>query len=386
MRFLYFLIPALLLAVGACTPKKAQVATSNDIIYIPSEQDDCFHAYQDIHCLAYTTAAGSDEILVHKGEIKGFDYEEGYSYVIEVSKESKDGVHTGNWILTKVIEKNYDPDAYQVPENITANYYKNARIKLDKSTQFYSKIVPGSGLVLEFKRKAAYDRRIADANLTEIVLIEIENQDGDFTINGIKEAVQAYYSKLCFCEYTGPAPMNDFTVTGKKVGDKYEIDIQIPPQNMDLINMGVTLENIPYVRETRNFKAEYSQGSVFDLIQEETSASNPYANLQGAWELEQLDGKQAAELVSDWDLPLIELQLDELVYFGNDGCNLIRGNLVVEGKSIFFESGISTRKYCEGAIDTEFMNAFTKVNSYQLVADRLILMKDQKALMVLKKK
>lgn len=384
MKYLSFLISGLLLITTSCSVKKTQESDNNNIVYILSEQEDCMQSIE-MTCFQYKSSPESEEILVYEGTIEGFEYEDSHNYLLEIEKQ-EDGENE-KWVLKNVLKKTYDENAYMIPEKITAVFYENARIKMDASTQYYARVLPGSSLVMELKRTQAYDRRVADALFTETIIVEVNNKEGDFVINGADEAVLALYGKACFCEYSGLAYMKDFKLKASKSGEGYDVSIQVPAQEMDLINMGNTLKNIPYVREQRDFAAEFEQKSVMKMLEENMSAEkNPYQIVAGIWELEQINDRNMQDIENDWDTPTIEIRVDELIYAGNDGCNLINGNMVIEGTSIFFEHGISTRKYCEKSIDTEFGEAFFSINNYKLVADRLLLRKDQRTLMVLKRK
>lgn len=388
MKFLYVLLPSVILFLGACNQKKTQGTDNSDIVHILSEQDDC-HQYGKTTCYKYKTSEDSDKILVHNGEIEGFDYMDSHQYTIKIKRtqEEIDGETVEKWTLDKILSEELDKDAYMVPEEITATYYERARLKKETKMQYNLSIVPGSGMVLELKRKAAYDRRIADANLTETVLIELEGQEGDFTIDGVADAVSAYYGKSCFCEYTGLADMTEFTVTAEKTENGYHAVIVVPEQNMTLVQMGETIENLPYVREERTFEADFEKGSVMKMIQEShNTAENPHAMLNGVWELEQINGEKIMDMKELPEIPVLELKVDEKMYHGRDGCNIINGAFDLDKQAISFKDGLSTKKYCHGAIDAEFMAAFKNVDSYRLLGDRLMLRNGQKTILIFKMK
>lgn len=84
--------------------------------------------------------------------------------------------------------------------------------------------------------------------------------------------------------------------------------------------------------------------------------------------------------------PTIEIQLNESIYLGFDGCNTIRGLIEFNNTAIIFKPGISTKKACfNTTIDRQFTNALHLVNRYEIRENILYLYQDNDLLLNFKK-
>lgn len=390
MKYLIYLLPILILTIGACDQKKAQEETATQVIYILSEQGDCLDQGK-LQCVKYKKSEDSDSVYTYDDNIKGLTYLDGFNYVVKVKNEMVENEESGKkeekWVLAETIKKEYDEEAYMTPEEITAKYYKNARIKVDESTQNLPKLVPGSSLVFRFKRRASQNERVADDELNEKVLVEVKPQSGNFTINGEKEAIKAFYGKYCFCEHSGLASMEDFTLNVTEVKDSYKVEITIPAQEMKMMGPGKGDEKVPLVRENKTFTATFHRGSVWKILEDDASTMNNLSRkLMGKWTLTTINDKSINEYSMIAKTPTLDFRIKENMYHGNDGCNIIKGAFAIDKIDIAFDQGISTKMACKGELDEDFQAAFKKVNNWRVRNDKLYLRNYSENLLVFERK
>lgn len=100
------------------------------------------------------------------------------------------------------------------------------------------------------------------------------------------------------------------------------------------------------------------------------------------WELSSLNGKDATTSEFSRGLPYINFSTDNKIT-GNGGCNGFSGlyNASEEG-DINISKVMSTKMYCEGVSESEFMQALNTVNITKVEADKLTLMEGVKPVMV----
>src|SRR5699024_2677673 len=119
------------------------------------------------------------------------------------------------------------------------------------------------------------------------------------------------------------------------------------------------------------------KGSVMKMISNEYAKTNmKYKHLNGTWELITLNGKTVDEFGDDARTPMLEFKVDQRMYYGQDGCNSIRGAFALGGMTIAFDKGISTKMYCKTDIDEKFAEAFYSVNNWRIDDNQLILRHD----------
>ncbi len=93
------------------------------------------------------------------------------------------------------------------------------------------------------------------------------------------------------------------------------------------------------------------------------------------WRLVELNGKSVAEQING-KVPSLKLMSEDKRYAAVTGCNGIGGNYTAsEGNLLSFSAGMSTKMFCEGAMEVEdgLSKAFPLVYGYEMKADRLVL-------------
>ncbi len=107
--------------------------------------------------------------------------------------------------------------------------------------------------------------------------------------------------------------------------------------------------------------------------------------LNDIWVLESLNGVEIDMSKYRNGLPQLEINVDEMNFYGSGGCNQISGYIKIYGSSIKFGPVASTRMLCEGVNEAEFLNALQDANSWKIEKNKLYLMQDGKTVLVLKK-
>lgn len=122
-------------------------------------------------------------------------------------------------------------------------------------------------------------------------------------------------------------------------------------------------------------------------LREKSSADDTAADyrLNDIWVLESINETPADEKNYMKGLPMLEININELRFSGNGGCNSINGKLESKGDYIKFGPVISTRMMCPGNYESEFLTALNNSESFKIENNRLYLMQNGKAVMVLKK-
>ncbi len=112
--------------------------------------------------------------------------------------------------------------------------------------------------------------------------------------------------------------------------------------------------------------------------------------LNDIWILKSIMGEEIAGTDSKKPVktPQIEINVAQMKYFGNDGCNIVNGSIKELDDSVMkFGIGISTRKACpDMTIADKFDKSLTLVVSYKLADMQLSLFDEEgNGLMILKK-
>ena len=84
-------------------------------------------------------------------------------------------------------------------------------------------------------------------------------------------------------------------------------------------------------------------------------------------------------------IPVLELHLNDGRFFGNSNCNTISGSLTVEDSYITFSDITSSKKYCEGDFEAQYIQDLKSVDSWTLDKMVLRLKKSGKEVLVFKK-
>ena len=110
------------------------------------------------------------------------------------------------------------------------------------------------------------------------------------------------------------------------------------------------------------------------------------AELNGNWELVIFpSGTKTLNEIFTMKLP--EMQLENGRLSGSTGCNRINGEYTVSGKSIQFGPNLAmTKMGCPNYDENVFLEAFQKINRYELKGDQLHLMLDSTVVMTFSKK
>lgn len=112
---------------------------------------------------------------------------------------------------------------------------------------------------------------------------------------------------------------------------------------------------------------------------------NQTSELNGAWILENLNGKTIEQPNGRAKIPQIKIDVNELKYSGNGGCNNIFGNITVDGNTISFGPAAATRMACENSIESEFLTALKNISEWKIENNRLNLLQNGNAIVIFKK-
>jgi heat shock protein HslJ len=108
-------------------------------------------------------------------------------------------------------------------------------------------------------------------------------------------------------------------------------------------------------------------------------------DLNGTWELV-LFSSSTKTLDEIFTMKRPELQLDNGRLTGTTGCNRINGSYTVSGNSIQIGPNLAmTKMGCPNYDENVFLEAFNKVNRYELKGNQLQLMLDSSLLMTFSK-
>jgi len=103
------------------------------------------------------------------------------------------------------------------------------------------------------------------------------------------------------------------------------------------------------------------------------------------WALESIEGKPYKVESTIEQQPMIEIHLKDERLHGNTGCNQMDGKVNVEGSKINFSDIITTKMFCAGSVEQEFLWALEKVNNYKIEKMQLFLYEDEVEKLVFKK-
>ena len=95
--------------------------------------------------------------------------------------------------------------------------------------------------------------------------------------------------------------------------------------------------------------------------------------LNKTWILQSLGLKTADNSNFPQGLPWMTLKVNSISMSGYNGCNTMAGGVHATSDKIFFTNIISTKMYCEGVKEQEFIDALLKANMWGVENGRLIL-------------
>src|SRR3989304_258588 len=127
--------------------------------------------------------------------------------------------------------------------------------------------------------------------------------------------------------------------------------------------------------------------TIVSLLIPGCSSSNEAINvlINDIWALESIDGETYKRELNSEEHPIIEIHLKEQKLIGNTGCNRINGTVIVEGSRITFSDIVTTKMFCPGSIEQNFLIALGKVNNYKIEKMRLFLYEDTVEKLVFRK-
>jgi len=107
--------------------------------------------------------------------------------------------------------------------------------------------------------------------------------------------------------------------------------------------------------------------------------------LHNIWVVEEFEGNAIDHSSFKRGIPQIEISVVDDIYMGHDGCNSIRGEVVVEGNVIKFEPGPTTLMACDDdGLSSKISLALTELHYEYVVGRRLELKNEGKVRFVLK--
>ena len=122
-------------------------------------------------------------------------------------------------------------DVNTTPEKKTYKYYSNASLKLDEQDRnnFSFTMEKGKKLVFEYEFRAKESKMVADDEFVERVYFEMPAPKGDkFAIRTEKfDEAKVLYIRQCFCMDRGNYHAAFGSITGKKEGNKWRVNLLI---------------------------------------------------------------------------------------------------------------------------------------------------------------
>ena len=117
-----------------------------------------------------------------------------------------------------------------------------------------------------------------------------------------------------------------------------------------------------------------------------SSSQKATTELNGNWELVMFpSGSKTLSEIFTMKKP--ELQLENGRLSGSTGCNRINGTYSVSGNEIQFGPNLAmTKMGCPNYDENTFLDAFNKINRYEIKGNDLMLMQDSTLLMTFAKK
>lgn len=107
--------------------------------------------------------------------------------------------------------------------------------------------------------------------------------------------------------------------------------------------------------------------------------------LQGNWEMTQWQGYKDLSQIFPSGVPT--LTFGDSTVTGYNGCNRMQGSYIVNRNNSRLQiiRMVSTKMFCRGVSEAEFVNALTRVNTYRISEPWLYLLNDDKQIAVFKR-
>lgn len=126
-------------------------------------------------------------------------------------------------ILSFSISCSSDDDDAVNPKNLDSyHYYQNSKLELiqQEENNLDATIIEGEKLVFQYYFSTEGEPEIADDELEEFVLFEIDPASTDFELNSDSfSSHHAVIGQFCFCGKTGYFEISSGTIKGEKISD-----------------------------------------------------------------------------------------------------------------------------------------------------------------------
>jgi heat shock protein HslJ len=96
------------------------------------------------------------------------------------------------------------------------------------------------------------------------------------------------------------------------------------------------------------------------------AVSTPGEVDQIKWILVGMKGFNLSTINYDSGLPSVQFDVNKSLVNGYSGCNSFGGNIDIKGDSLKFGMMMSTKKYCMGIPEPEFLNLLQSADSYEV--------------------
>mgnify|MGYP002639427965 CR=1 FL=1 len=107
------------------------------------------------------------------------------------------------------------------------------------------------------------------------------------------------------------------------------------------------------------------------VLQKPTNYDNIYNT---KWSIITINGISIDEM-QNYKQAELNFSKTDSSYYGNNGCNRIKGKFIVEENEVSFSQGISTKRYCEAVDEQKFYSILSSTNSIKLKKKILLLYK-----------
>ncbi|HLV23805.1 MAG TPA: META domain-containing protein [Moheibacter sp.] len=99
-------------------------------------------------------------------------------------------------------------------------------------------------------------------------------------------------------------------------------------------------------------------------------------DLSGNWTLIHIDESSGTNINEGFPnkKPTLILEAISKKLTGNTGCNQMFGSFTTQQNNIHFSGLGSTKMFCDGVKETEYLNMLNEVDSYKILNDQLVFM------------
>jgi heat shock protein HslJ/uncharacterized lipoprotein NlpE involved in copper resistance len=107
--------------------------------------------------------------------------------------------------------------------------------------------------------------------------------------------------------------------------------------------------------------------------------------INDTWKLDQINGFKIHPTNMVQQVPMLQFDLREARISGHTGCNQLNGRFTRDKKNLAFSAVATTKRACPGNLESRFLEALNRVDSYDIANAELLLMRQQDTLMVLQR-